>query len=307
MPKDRDYTIQRASQNLNNRTFLDIFLRLKNLALTRFQWKNLPPTCDERWLEQCLFEKGYCLFFNEPDVGFLNLNVTLTGNYDVYNVPMNRRAYSTKNGFQAFRGPLDSVVIFNNYEWTPTFPTIELYALLLYEIRRAIDVNVKQQKTPILLKSSQKQRLTLKNLYMAYDGNEPFIFGDDKMNLNEAIEAIKTDAPYVADKLKILYNNVWNEALTFLGIENSNQDKRERLVAEEIGGNDGNIEAQREVFLTARQQAADKINAMFGLSIEPVYRSNLDTKVNRASLNFPIGMDLKGSSALFEEGDDMLE
>ena len=173
----------------------------------------------------------------------------------------------------------DSVLIFNNYLHTPTQITIELFARRLYEIERAIDVNVKAQKTPTLILSSEQQRLTMHNLYMQYDGNEPFIFGDKNMDI-EGIKSLKTDAPFVADKLENLKHQIWNEALTFCGIENSNQDKKERLVSNEVGCNYGNIEAQRNVMLNARKQAVKKINAMFDTNIDVHFRSNLATMVN---------------------------
>ena len=124
----------------------------------------------------------------------------------------------------------------------------------------------------------------MKNLYMQYDGNEPFIFGDKDMEF-DGIKCLKTDAPYVADKLQVLKHQIWNEALTFCGIENSNQDKKERLVADEVGSNYGNIEAQRNVMLNARRQAADKINRMFGTNIEVGFRSSLNTMVNSENVS----------------------
>ena len=119
---------------------------------------------------------------------------------------------------------------------------------------------------------------------MKYDGNEPFIFGNKNLDL-EDIKTLDTKAPYVADKLETLKHSIWNEALTFLGIENSNQDKRERLVADEVASNYGNVEAQRNIFLNARQIAADKINQMFGLDIKVSFNSDIKTMVNEPNIS----------------------
>lgn len=240
--------------------------------------KTCPPSVDERFLELTLYEKGYCLYFNDEIIGNLALTCTIGGQLDVYRIPVLRRAYAV-NGYNKMCSTKDSVLIFNNYLHTPTQLTIELFARRLYEIERAIDVNVKAQKTPTLILSSEQQRLTMKNLYMQYDGNEPFIFGDKNMDI-EGIKSLKTDAPFVADKLENLKHQIWNEALTFCGIENSNQDKKERLVSDEVGSNYGNIEAQRNVMLNARKQAVKKINSMFGTNIDVHFRSNLATMVN---------------------------
>lgn len=266
------------SAELNNKTYIDYYNRLMELALNVFEWENLPPSVDERFLELTLYEMGYCLYFNDEIIGNLALTCTIEGRLDVYRIPVLRRAYAM-NGYNKMCSTKDSVLIFNNYLHTPTQLTIELFARRLYEIERAIDVNVKAQKTPTLILSSEQQRLTMQNLYMQYDGNKPFIFGDKNMDI-EGIKSLKTDAPFVADKLENLKHQIWNEALTFCGIENSNQDKKERLVSDEVGSNYGNIEAQRNVMLNARKQAVKKINTMFGTNIDVHFRSNLATMVN---------------------------
>lgn len=271
------------SAQINNQTYIDYYQRLMEFAINMFEWRNLPPTVDERFLELTLYEKGYCLYFNDEVVGNLALTCTIGGMLDVYRIPTERRAFAV-NGYNKICTSQDSVLIFNNYLHTPTILTIELFARRLYEIERTIDVNVKAQKTPILVLASEQQRLTMKNLYMQYDGNEPFIFGDKDMEF-DGIKCLKTDAPYVADKLQVLKHQIWNEALTFCGIENSNQDKKERLVADEVGSNYGNIEAQRNVMLNARRQAADKINRMFGTNIEVGFRSSLNTMVNSENVS----------------------
>lgn len=266
------------SAELNNKTYIDYYNRLMELALNVFEWENLPPSVDERFLELTLYEMGYCLYFNDEIIGNLALTCTIGGQLDVYHIPLLRRAYSV-NGYNKICSKKDSVLIFNNYLHTPTQLTIDLFARRLYEIERAIDVNVKAQKTPTLILSSEQQRLTMRNLYMQYDGNEPFIFGDKNMDV-EGIKSLKTDAPYVADKLENLKHQIWNEALTFCGIENSNQDKKERLVSDEVGSNYGNVEAQRNVMLNSRKQAVKEINEMFGTNIDVHFRSNLATMVN---------------------------
>lgn len=256
---------------LNNWTYIDYYTRLMEFAINMFEWKNIPPSIDERFLELTLYEKGYCIYFDDEFLGNLALTCTIGGDLNVYRIPITRRAYAV-NGYSKILTAEDSILIFNNYLHTPTVITIELFAKRLYEIERAIDVNVKGQKTPKLVLSSEQQRLSMKNLYMQYDGNEPFIFGDKNLDF-DGIKAIDTTSPFVADKLEILKHQIWNEALTFCGIDNSNQDKRERLVSDEVNANYGNIEAQRTVMLNARRQACKEINRKFGTDIWVDFRA----------------------------------
>lgn len=260
---------------LNNRTYLQYYYRLLELAINMYEWKNLPPTVDERFLELTLFSDGMAVFFRDEILGELCLQCMIGGELDVYRIPIDRTAYAT-NGYQARLDATNSVIIFNNYTHTNSMLDVEMYARRLYEIERTIDVNVKAQKTPLIIRATENQRLTIKNLYMQYDGNEPFIFGDKNLDM-DGIKVLKTDAPYVADKLNILKRQIWNEALTYLGIENSNTEKKERLVSDEVITNLGGVEAQRFCRLNARRQAAKKINEMFGLNISVDFRQETQT------------------------------
>lgn len=261
---------------LNNRTYLQYYNRLLELAINMYEWKNLPDTVDERFLELTLFSDGMAVFFQDDGgLGYLCLRCMIGGELDVYRIPIERTAYAT-NGYQMHLDNQNSVIIFNNYMHTNSMLDVEMYARRLYEIERTIDVNVKAQKTPVLIRATENQRLTMKNLYMQYDGNEPFIFGDKQLDM-DGIKILKTDAPYVADKLNILKRQIWNEALTYLGIENSNTEKRERLVSDEVTSNLGGVSAQRFCRLNARRKAAEQINKMFGLNIQVDFREEVKT------------------------------
>ena len=167
----------------------------------------------------------------------------------------------------------DRVIIFNNYLHTNSHLDAAMFARRLSDLDRSIDVNAKAQKTPILIKCDETQRLTMQNLYMQYDGNMPFIFADKSLNTNQ-LQAIKTDAPYVADKLYQLKTQIWNEALTYLGISNINVQKKERLITDEVTRNQGGTIASRYSRLNARRDACKQINDMFGLDVWCDYRED---------------------------------
>lgn len=246
----------------NEAVFIDYYTRLKEYAINMFEWHNLPPSVDERFLELCLFEYGYAVFFKNKDNGSLMaLNSRIDGRLNVYRVPLYRTAYAT-NGFQQELTIDDSVLIFNNYLRQPTTLTIELFAKRLYEAEQTIMVNMKSQKFTTFFKCPESQRLTFKNIMMQWDGNEPFIFGDKGLDIS-AIEVINAQSPYNIDKMDIHKNMIWNEAMTFLGISNANTDKKERLVENEVTANNGQIEASRDIMLNARRQACKQINEMF--------------------------------------------
>lgn len=264
----------------NSRSFIFYFNRLKELAISMFEWKNLPDSIDPRFLELSLFNDGKAVFFEDEVLGYLALQVAAGGKLDVYRIPTYRRAYAP-NAYNKVLGPDDSVIIFNNYLHEPSFMDINHFAKRLAGVERTMDVNVNAQSTPILIQCSENERLTMKNLYMQYEGRQPFIFAMDNLN-TKGITVLKTDAPYMADKLYELKTNIWNEALTYLGVSNINVVKKERMITDEVTRNLGGTVASRYSRLMARQEAADKINKMFGLNISVDYREDFNTDVMEA-------------------------
>lgn len=270
--KDRQFW---ESAAMNNGTYKQYYNRLVELAISMFEWKNLPDSVDARFLELCLFVDGQAIFFYDEELGYLTLQNAMNGGFNVYRIPVNRRAYAV-NGYNRELNENNSVIIFNNYLHTNSKLDAVMFSKRLYNLDRAIDVNANAMKTPIIIKCDETQRLTMLNLYKQYDGNEPYIFGDKSINTN-AIQVLKTDAPYVADKLYQLKTQIWNEALTYLGISNINVQKKERLITDEVTRNQGGTIASRYSRLNARRDACKQINKMFGLDIWCDYREDYQT------------------------------
>lgn len=255
----------------NNRNYMRYLERITELAISRYQWEGLPDTVNERYLEKRLFETGAVVYFNDEEIGNLCLDCLLQGNFDVYGYPIDRRAYSSYNNYNRALTNEDSVIIFNNYLRTPGLLDAQVFAKRLWDLDRIIDVNARAQKTPVLVKGTEKERLTLLNLYKEFDGNAPVIFGDKSLS-TDSITVLRTDAPYVADKLYTLKTQIWNECLMWLGIDTANAVKKERLISDEVEKGNGATIANRYSGLAAREEAAEKINAMFGTSISVHYR-----------------------------------
>lgn len=272
-----------ASASKNKISYLTYFERLISLSMSLFKWEGLPDTCNERYLELTLTSKGYALFFRDEIMSYLTLPCMIGGRLDVYNIPIERTAYAS-NGYNNRLDASNSVIIYNNMLHTNDYVMLENYASRLWQLDQIIDINANAQKTPILIACDEKQRLTLKNLYAKYDGNQPFIFGDKSLT-NQILSAINTGAPFVADKLYQLRANIWNEALTYIGIPNISIQKKERMITDEVQRMNAGAVSGRYSRLEARQQAADEINRMFNLNISVHVREN----TTEANINPPTG------------------
>ena len=260
------------SGQMNNRLYAMYYDYLTELAISMFEWKNLPDSIDERYMELVLYSRGQAVFFKDEVMGFLCLENITQGKFDVYRVPMRRQAIAA-NGYKKALTEENSVIIYNNYLRTNTMSAMRNYAELMWDLDQAIRVNAKAQKTPILINCDENERLTLQNLYMQYDGNQPVIYGTKEIRGN-MLQVLNTSAPYVGKDLYELKTKYWNEALTYLGISNINIQKKERLVADEVTRMVGGTIASRYRRLEMRRKACEKINAMFGLNIECDYRDD---------------------------------
>lgn len=262
---------------MNNTTYLDYLNRFRRIALARFEWVNLPTSMNARWLEMCLFDYGKASLLKDEDLGFINTKCSNNNVINIYGLPSDLHCFSFEyqkwrklycglneiNGNDPYK---EAVLVMNDYDMTPTLSMMDLFAYRLYECDRTCDVNVKAQKHPVMVICDANQKLTMENLYSQYDGNEPFIFGDKNQLDEKNLRAINTNAPIVLKQIDEHKKEIWNEALTYLGINNINVEKKERAVVDEINSNNELVNLNLDVYLKPRQEACRQFNELFGLT-----------------------------------------
>ena len=257
---------------LNNETYIDYLERMKKICLSMFEWENLPPSMNARFLELCLFYNGQASLLYDSDYGYINTMACDGGYINIYGLPteiqcysyrfnQRRTLYTTDIGEEKDK---ECILVMNNYERVPTCSTVYLFAQRLAEAQRTADVNIKAQRTPILITTDQKQQFTLKRMYEEYDGNTPAIFADKNVITPDALKAIKTDAPFIADDIMEYKREIWNEFLTFMGISNLSE-KRERMISNEVDSNNELVNLNLQALLIPRKEACEQFNEKYGL------------------------------------------
>ncbi|MCI9128675.1 MAG: hypothetical protein HFG28_16255 [Eubacterium sp.] len=267
-------------------TYNDYYNRLKNLALSMFKWNNVPDTMDTRFLEKTLFEQGISAIFEREEKGMkidvINTRCTAGNQVNLYDIPTQYNCIAN-NGFNKTIDTEKIVLVRNNQLELPTSCIIHSFALRLATVERIIDINLNAQKTPILIKCSEKERMSYLTLYNKYDGNSPFVFGSKNLNIDD-FSVLKTDAPYLIDKLTEYKKNLWSEALTFLGINNVDEEKKERLITDEVNANNQLIAFSVRTMLMKRQEACTEANKKFGLNLSVEFDNPIEINNNLQSI-----------------------
>ena len=261
----------------NNLTYSYYYYKLTLIARALFDWEGLPNDMDERWIERYLFTSGKCIFYKDPLMGFMVAGFGQQGSINCYGDPTTVHPVAENyvySGEQLMNGE-NCYVIRNNDLMLPIFPIVRQYSFKLTNIDRAIDTNIEATKTPIIVRCTDKQRLSLKNAINQRRDNEPVIWTNDNSNISDMVSTLDTNAPVVFPQLQAQKHMILNEIFTDLGINNANMDKKERMVANEVEANNEQVKASEDTMLKAREEACRQINRIFGLNIS-VKRRELD-------------------------------
>lgn len=262
---------------LNDLTFRCHYDRFKLAATTAHEWGNLPDGIQERHIEKWLFRKGKAVFFKRPDHGFMVLEVDDGGQYNTYGDPT--KYIATGFNFHKHLNAKDCVIIENNAFRLPTEPFVMHYVNRITEADRTMDVNIKSCKTPVVFACDDNDLLSFKRIFQQVDGNTPAIFADKGLNL-QGIQAYQTGVKFMGKELQDYANAVENKLLTFLGLNNSPVDKKERVLNAEANANNQLIECFADLQLEARKRACQEINEKFDLNIT-VKRRHKETEVKQ--------------------------
>lgn len=249
---------------LNNLTFRSLYEKYKLIAINAFEWDGLPDGIQERHIEQQLFNRGKAIFYRSPGKGFMCLECQDSGQVNVYGDPLGYVAHGIAH--QERVAADQCVIIENNKLRIPTEPTIMFYVNKLTEAERTMDVNIKACKTPVVFACDDKDILSFKRIFQQVDGNVPAIYADRGLNM-DSIQAFQTGVKFLGKELQDYSNSVENKLLTFLGMNNTPVDKKERLITDEARSNDQLIQSFAELQMEARQRAAAAINEMYNLTV----------------------------------------
>lgn len=302
-PSKLGYGSYWQSSRINRALYACFVTQAENVALSRFKWLGLPPTCDERWLERCLLFEGQATIAfpaNMPGT-FFSTKCAQSGPLNVYDNPTKWRSVGN-DGWSFEVNNANGVVVYDNLNRTPIMNQIDVMCRELVDCFRTKQINRMQQRSPYLIKGPRNKRFDLTQVIKQLFGGEPAVVGYQNMMDDITIEAIDTQVAYLGEQLQEDYENIWNQIYLLLGIRNLPY-KSERRIESEVRTQNEPSDFNRLASLMARRQACEQLNRRFGEYLsEPVRvvwnadneseNYDLATNAAKAAEAFDVKLDL---------------
>lgn len=124
------------SMLVNDLTYLDYLERFKKVALSIFEWINLPPSMNAMYLEKCLYYNGQATLLKDKNYGFINTRCCTNGKINIYGLPtsLNCYSYEYQTSRKLYTGLIEGlsdlqkeqrdyyecILVQNNWDRTPT-------------------------------------------------------------------------------------------------------------------------------------------------------------------------------------------
>jgi len=276
--------------------------KLIELCSNRFEWVGLPDTVDRRHLEMSLLGGGLAVFFFDKQFSrYLALAAAGVGKINMYGNPVSFTIARPNMRSITLSGKT-CVPIWANYTRTSEMAFIRLYAKKLAGLDRSIEIVTESMRYSKLVQVKEEERLSYVNILRQHAEGQPVIFGvrQDGIDMMDQISVFDLGVPqHALTDLRSERIKLWNECMGMLGINNANQEKKERLVESEVSANDEQVDLMKNVALNARRQGAEQINRMYpGLKVSVHYASDVPQNYYLPSLN-----DMDKSEELQDEGE----
>ena len=240
------------------------FDRLKLITLNRFKWLGIDEVCGfgaEYFIEQILFRSNKVCFFKDKNIGYVLTDFNFNGNLNIYYMPTYIQPLSGTTGYYFPRLSLDDCcIMFNTNNFQPLYFYCLFYAKKLAELQLTADINMANMRMPILIEGNKQSLLAMQNIWQKIESGQPAVYANRDFDINSKLNVLKTDAPYLIDKLEVEKNILINEYLTLIGVNNANLDKKERQITSEIESNNEQIRFYLNSYLEPRQKFAKMIN-----------------------------------------------
>lgn len=248
-----------SSQLCNKATYEMYKRQMLTLAENVFEFDNLPTYIDTAYMNNVLLTRGSIAFFRDEVLGILALPYSVIGQLDVYGRPTQIMAHAHNGKYFRRLKSDEFVIMYDNNGRYPIYIDICQMAERIAMNKRTIDINIVQQRTPRIWKTNNDTKLSLEQILNEVDGMAEKVVTYDALDIDD-MNSVLAPAPYVSDKIDMHIDKEWAEFYRLIGVANLIEQKRERMIRDEMSASQGGTIASRWSRFEPRQRAVEEIN-----------------------------------------------
>jgi len=244
-----------------------------------FIYEGLPDTIPQKWLENLLLVNGSCVWIMNGDKGLIVTRAGIGGEPDVYYIPTKAivaNPYVEEGVDRTYTRDVDCVLMVNDTYAQGLLPLIKKYSAMLVENEITMNIADVMARASILLSAADDEtkasaELWLKRLIegqLGIIGETDFVLSDKALTVNNLSNAASmlTDLIEYQQYIKAsFYNDI--------GLQSNYNMKREAINSNESQLNEDMLHPLIDNMLKERQDALEKVNAMFGTNITVRFNS----------------------------------
>lgn len=246
--------------------------RLIALALTQFEWVNLPDTVNRQYMEEILLTNGSAAWYIPKglDEWMCTSWIHNNGTFTAYGLPtgitgidFNARNIETDEFYILY----DSMSARSRLVTPSLINEINIQAKLLYEIHQTFRMNLMQQNTPYIVAATKTNLLSVKNLFKRFDNFDPVVeVKDAGFDIEKSVKTLPTLATWNGLSFLEARDLQWRRAINILGLT-PDTTKKERVNELELVMNRQEDTISLNARLRSRVDLCNYMNKKYGLDI----------------------------------------
>lgn len=242
---------------------------LTEKVLNMFNWKNLPSTCSERFLNLSVLLNGNCAMIKSPINGELNLvRGGLSDEIDIYDIGT---AYTYSNvKYSGTEKLTDIAICFNDQLHFNIRPLIARYANMLANADSSITIGMVNTRLTSLVSASteQSQRQAQEVVNGLLNGEFSVLYDSALLgNITASMLGDSSKNSTILETLVKVRENIYSQFCIEIGIPMVNHMKRAQLISDESDGVSELSQINISDMLEERKKFCDRCNELYGLDI----------------------------------------
>ena len=245
-----------------------------------FIYEGLPDSIPQKWLENLLLVNGSCVFIKNGD-DLIVTRAGIGGKPDVYYIPTEcivANPYVKEGVNRTYTRDEDCILMVNDTYAQGLLPLLKKYCSMLVENEITMNIADIMARATIILSAADDNTKDSAELFIKHllegkldvIGESPFLVGNQDRALT--VNQLSNSAAILTDLIEYqqyIKAGLYNE----LGLQSNYNMKRESINAGESQLNEDMLHPLIDNMLTERQQALEKVNAMFGTDISVRFNS----------------------------------